>query len=91
MSHYDKSYVTKIIYERAAARRERARLRSNVDALQVYVPFQEYLKYAYGIEDWRTVRRYKLWEYYNDYQCICAGLKLDWESPTVYGLYNTLL
>ncbi len=92
MSHYDKSFVDQIIRERAKARRERAERRTvNPFASRLYVPFEEYLRLAHGIDDWHTVRRYKLWELFNDYQCVCASVHLEWESPTKYGLYNTLL
>lgn len=75
------------------ARAKRARLearRTNEDAKRPYVPFAEWLFYAKGIGDYRTMKRYNLWDAFNEYQLECLKLNLEFETGEKYNLYNTI-
>lgn len=91
MSYYGKDFVKSLILERAKARREREINRVyNEGATRLYIPYSEWLRYAKGVTDWHDLRPYKLWDYYNEYQLECLKYQLEYEHPSIYGLYNTL-
>ena len=75
------------------ARAKHARLaarRTNEDATRPYVLFTEWLFYARGISDYKTMKRYDLWDAFNEYQLECLKLKLEFELGKKYDLYNTI-
>lgn len=87
----EKSFVRHLIRERANARRERDAAReTRGEASIVYVPFQAYLLWTLGVADWRSMKRYDLWNAYLDYQLDCVRYNVEFEHPQNYGLTNVL-
>ena len=91
MSNYDKSFIREIIRGRAVARRKRAKERAtNEEARRVFVPFEEWLKFVKGCSDWRQLKPYRRWDYFNEYQLDCLSCRLEYSNPRLYNIYDPL-
>lgn len=91
MYYHGKELIDKLIRDRANERRARRNeRRTNMDAWTGWVPFDQWLLYAKGVEDWHSLKPYRLYDWYNEYQLECLRNGLEYQAPTTYGLYNTL-
>lgn len=92
MYYHGKERINELIHERANARRERANARqTNWEAWTAYVPFDEWLRYAKGVDDWHSLKPYRRYDYYLEYQIECIRHGLEFQCPKMFGLYNTLM
>lgn len=78
--------------KRAKEKRDRlASRRMNSDATQVAVKFPDWLRYKKSVANWRELKPYQRWDYFNEYQMDCVRNGVEYENPVIYGLYDTIL